>query len=172
MAKFIIDTEIGTCVPYIENDPYTLADSMKPYRGVTEYNGIVADIQKWYYGSLVKASWCATGVSYFADLIGIADQIGKNENVLYMMRECEKQKSGGVFYDKKSIPTRIKKGDVLFMLWDGEEMTSVSNKHVTVAEYDSTGNTVFCIGCNQKDKICTLEYERKYIYGLFRPKYR
>lgn len=171
MGKYIIDTDIGTCISYRDTNPYTLADAMKPYRGVIEYNGIVEDIQKWYYGSLIKSSWCATGISYFADQLGILEQFGgKNENVRLMMDACSKSVKGK-FFDNKNIPKLIKKGDVLFMLWSGAVMNTTSSKHVTVAEYDSDSSTIFCIGCNQKDKICTLEYERKNVYGLFRPEY-
>lgn len=171
MSKYIIDTENGTCVPYENVSRGTLVEKFQPHRGVTEYNGVVADIQKWYYGSLVRAPWCATALSYFANELGILDQFGgKAENVYTMMTNCS-QSNYGNFYWKKNIPEQIKKGDVLFMLWDSGTMHPTSNKHVCVAEYDSKGTTIYCIGGNQKDKICTLNYERKYVYALYRPEY-
>lgn len=149
----------------------TIATELAKYRGTTEYNGIVADIQNWYYGKLIQASWCATTVSYFANKLGILSQLGgKNENVYNMMNACQKA-SPSQFYTKDNLPAKILKDDILFMLWSGDTMTATSSKHVCVAEYDSTGDTIFCIGGNQKDKVCTLKYERKYVYALFRPKY-
>lgn len=179
MAKYIIDTDTMSIVPYVDTPSQaigiTLADLMADHRGETEYNGIVKTIQEWYYGSLVKASWCATAVSYFADQLGILSQLGgKNENVKKMMDACKIHQTRtheGQFFTKVNIPSRILKGDILFWLWEGNIMTSTSSKHVGVAEYNSTGQTIFCIGGNQKDKICTLEYDRKYLYAVYRPDY-
>lgn len=149
----------------------TIANELAKYRGTYEYTGIVAEIQKWYYGKLVKSSWCATTISYFADKLGILSQLGgKNNNVYNMMIACQKA-SPKNFYTKDNLPSKILKDDILFMLWNGDTMTVNSSKHVTVAEYNSTGDTIFCIGGNQKDKVCTLKYERKYVYALFRPQY-
>lgn len=149
----------------------TIASELGKYRGTMEYDGIVADIQKWYYGKLVKSSWCATTISYFANKLGILSQFGgKNENVYNMMNACAKA-SPSQFFTKENLPSKIFKDDILFMLWSGDTMNTTSSKHVCVCEYDSTGDTIFCIGGNQKDKICTQKYERKNVYALFRPKY-
>ena len=48
----------------------TITDAFEPYIGTVEYNGIVKTIQEWFYGDLVKASWCATSCSFFADQVG------------------------------------------------------------------------------------------------------
>lgn len=48
-------------------------------------------------------------------------------------------------------------------------MTTSSSKHVGLAEYDSSADTIYCIGGNQKNKVCTLEYDRRYLYAVFRP---
>lgn len=149
----------------------TLVDELRKYRGVKEYTGIVATIQKWYYGMVKQSAWCATCISYFANVCGILPQIGgRNENVYFMMRSCKNARPAQ-FFDKQNLPATIKKNDILFFLWKGDSMNSGSSKHVTVAEYDSNGDTIFCLGGNQKDKICTLEYERKYLYAVFRPIY-
>ena len=75
MAKYIIDTETGICEPYNELMPDRRGENLyklfKQFEGTKEYDGIVAQIQKWYYGSLIKASWCATAVSYFMDQLGV-----------------------------------------------------------------------------------------------------
>lgn len=149
----------------------TLASELAKYRGVHEYEGIVADIQKWYYGKIIESPWCATCVSYFANKVGILSQLGgKNANVYDMMISCLNA-SPYQFYTKDSLPQKILKDDILFMLWEGEIMNRSSSKHVTVCEYSTSSDTIFCIGGNQKDKICTLEYERKNIYAMFRPRY-
>lgn len=179
MAKYIIDTDTMSIIPYMDTTSQatsvTLADLMADHRGETEYDGIVKTIQEWYYGSLVKSAWCATAISYFADQLGILSQLGgKNENVKKMMDACHLQQVKtrvGQFFVKTAIPHKILKGDILFWLWDGSVMSTSSSKHVGVAEYNSTGNTVYCIGGNQKDKICTLEYDRKYLYAVYRPDY-
>lgn len=149
----------------------TIVDELSKYRGTKEYNGIVNTIQTWFYGSCVKAAWCATCISYFANLCGILEQIGgKNENVYKMMLACKKSRPEQ-FYSRGNLPQTIKKNDILFWLWNGDMMTVDSSKHVGVAEYDSSNETIYCLGGNQKDKICTLAYERKYLYAVFRPNY-
>lgn len=90
----VITFEMDKMKCYVDGAPYnlvpagdvpkinTLADEFEKYLGTKEYDGIVATIQKWYYGKLVKDAWCATSVSYFANLIGVLDQLGgKAENV-------------------------------------------------------------------------------------------
>lgn len=172
MAMFIIDTEKRTCTPYMKDTSSELSRSEQMIRtlisnrGTAEYNGIVATIQKWYYGSLVKASWCATCISYLLNQAGISSH--KQENVYRLMLSLQSDHYNGTFYDKKNLPSMIKRGDILFWLWSGDTMTATSSKHVGMAEYDSNKDTVFCIGGNQKDKICTLEYERKYLYAVYR----
>ncbi len=174
--KYIIDTENGTCVPYKSENKITLADLFSNFRGAKEYSGIVERIQRWYYGSLVKASWCATSLSFFADQLHILDQIGgKNENVYAMMNACKKTHPERCHGVEKGIRVDfdIKKGDILFWLWDGNVMNSTSPKHVNVAEYDANSSeAIFAIGGNQKDKICTLLYDRDCLYMVFRPDYK
>lgn len=152
----------------------TLADYFDMHKGVTEYNGIVADIQKWYYGSLVKDSWCATSISYFANQMGILSDIGgKNENVFHMCNAC-RDKGGGVFFDKNSLPFTVKRGDILFYLWKGSVMGVTSSKHVGICHQDcalTTGGMVPTIGGNQSDSICVRNYDNKFLYAVYRPAY-
>lgn len=158
----------------------TITDAFEPYIGTKEYNGIVRDIQVWFYGTLLKQSWCATSVSYFANQIGILDQLGgKNENVYRMMIATEKAFKaghGGAFYYAKNIPKGgvLRRGTVIFMLHSGTKMTETSSKHVTTAyepfAYKGTG-TFKALGGNQSDAIRVSEYAQKEIYAVFIPDY-
>ena len=154
----------------------TVTDAFAPYIGTVEYNGIVATIQKWYYGSLVKDSWCATSMSYFANSLGILDKIGgKNENVYYMMRACQNA-GDGEFYYRDDIPQGyiVRRGTIIFLLTSDPPMTSTSRKHVTSAYEDFTwkgSGYVQCLGGNQSDRIKVSQYAQKNIYAIFRPNY-
>lgn len=70
-------------------------------------------------------------------------------------------------YLGNTIPN-IKKGDILFWLWNGTTMTTTSSKHVGIAELDCNGDIIYCLGGNQKDKICTLAYNKKNLYAIYR----
>ena len=147
-------------------------DGFDANRGVVEYNGIVATIQKWFYDTqtVVKESWCATALCYFANLAGCLDAIGgKNDNVYAMMEACKKAAAAGkgTFYDKAHLPERIPQYAVLFWLWSGSTMTPTSSKHVGMAEYASSGDQIYCIGGNQSNKICTKSYPREDLYAIY-----
>lgn len=158
----------------------TISDAFKPYIGTIEYNGIVAKIQRWFYGDLVKASWCATSVSYFANEVGVLDQLGgKNENVYQMMMAAKKQWENtgiGNFKFRADIPIGyvIKAGTVLFLLKSSPPMTTTSSKHVTTAVEDFLFNGsgyCKCLGGNQSDSIRISQYSQKTIYAIFEPDY-
>lgn len=139
-------------------------------RGVKEYDGIVGAIQKWYYGDVVKGAWCATSMSYFAYKAGcLASLGGKNENVFEMMEACKLAgaKGYGTFYEKNKLPDIIPQYAICFFLWSGDKMTANSSKHVCMAEYASSGPSIYCIGGNQNDKICTKEYSRDKLYAIY-----
>ena len=158
----------------------TVTDAFEQYKGTKEYDGIVATIQRWYYGDLVKASWCATSMSYFANQLGILDQLGgKNENVYSMMRACEKthERTGrGQFFYKKDIPADyvIPRGAVIFLLYSSAPMTTGSQKHVTschgITKWKGTGS-IKCLGGNQSDAIRITSYSQENIYAIFVPDY-
>lgn len=172
MSKYIIDTDTGSCVPYVEDGAATPSISKKEkmvrmlaeHRGDTEYNGFCATIQKWFYGSVVEASWCATTISYLLAQVGLGEL--KAENVKTLL---DKISASGKF-ELLDKTCDVERGDILFWLWSGNVMTTSSSKHVGIAEYDSTGNTIYCLGGNQKDKICTLGYDRKYLFTIARLK--
>lgn len=163
----IIDNKKYKIEPYKQN----LADIFELYLGVKEYNGIVADIQRWYYGSLVKAPWCATSMSFFANELGILSQFGgKNENV-YRMLKCNQIASNNRVFTGSAIPTNIERGDVLYYNWSPGEMSTNSNKHVCVCFESTADDLIKCIGGNQNDGIMIKTYHRAALYALFRPEY-
>lgn len=145
-------------------------DGFDENRNIKEYEGIVGKIQKWFYGSLVKGLWCATSLCYFANKAGCLEAIGgKHDNVYDMMNACmvADAKGLGTFYDRNHIPERIPQYAILFWLWEGNTMTAGSKKHVGMAEFASSGDTIYCIGGNQSDMICTKAYDRKYLYAIY-----
>ena len=158
----------------------TLTDMFEAYIGAHEYNGIVAEIQKWYYGYVYKGAWCATSMSYFANQLGILDQLGgKNENVYEMMIDTTKavRKSGkGKFMYAAQIPYQyvIKRGTVIFNLNSGTHMSADSSKHVTTAYKDfvyDVDDNYDALGGNQSDEIRVSTYSQKRIYAIFEPDY-
>ena len=158
--------------PVVTGKAKDIFDGFDANRGVLEYNGIVAEIQKWYYDSstVVKGPWCASSMSYFANKAGLLPAIGgKNDNVYNMMQSCKlAAKEGyGTFYTKDELPKRIPQYAICFFLWSGSAMTEGSSKHVCMSEYASSGANIYCIGGNQSDKICTKSYERSKLYGLY-----
>ena len=177
MAKYIIDTESGICEPYNEDVPETKGEKLyklfKQFEGTKEYDGVVAQIQKWYYGSLVKASWCATAVSYFASQLGIPI---KAENVNVLRTACDILAKGGSgeYYDRRTtgLPETVKRGDILFWLWSGDAMTNTSSKHVGVCAAEKVAiqsAVVPCIGGNQDNSICVKNYDTRKLYAVYRP---
>lgn len=177
--KYIIDPDEGTCVPYEPvqstevQEPIGIADSFRRHDGAREYEGIVATIQRWYYGTLVKAPWCCTALCYFLNCLGRLSAIGgKNENVKLMADACLKaSKQGcGTYFPKESIPKYLKEDDILFFLWDsGSVMTVNSSKHVCVCAEDCDDDTVIrCIGGNQSDCICETVYPKSKLYAVYR----
>lgn len=128
----------------------TMADLFEQHLGVTEYNGIVIDIQTWYYGRLVKAAWCATSVSYFADKAKVSNQVGKHENCDrmkdFMSAKGKLHKVKRYGGDGKYIP---KRGDVVFM---SSKNTYNDITHVGVVSSIS-GNELKVVSGNMKDMI-------------------
>lgn len=172
MAKFIIDTDAGTVVPMTadhgESIGCKIASGFEVNAGVKEYDGIVATIQTWFYGHLVKASWCATAMSYMMQTAGLTGVREENVNLLRIACKCKALAGKGHFYDWASLPNKIKRGDVCFWLFDGCTMTNTSKKHVNVCTADTDGQTIQCIGGNQDDMICTKPYKRSYLYAVYR----
>ena len=147
----------------------TIVDEFMKYLGVHEYNGIVAVIQKWYYGTLVKDAWCATSTSYFAHVAGILDQLGgKNEGVYEMMNACRAlHKTDGRFWDYPNIPMNLKKHDIIFFKRNG--MSHVA--HLWRDETYTGSGTINVLGGNQSDMICKKDYKQMGIQAVYRPDY-
>ena len=163
------------CIEFIrkyavrEGSMTTIVDEFNKYIGTVEYNGIVATIQKWYYGTLVKDAWCATSTSYFANVAGILDQLGgKNEGVYEMMNACRAlHKNDGRFWDYPNIPRQLKKHDIIFFKRSG--MSHVA--HCWCDQTYTGSGTINVLGGNQSDMICKKDYKQIGIQAVYRPKY-
>ena len=125
-----------------------LADAFREHLGTKEYSGVVAKIQKWYYGSLIKDAWCTTALSYFSNECGLLEQTGKHENVDRMkdyMNKRGKIKMSKA-YGGDYIP---KKGDVVF--FSGKN-TYADCTHVG-AILSIEGDMITWVAGNTSDKI-------------------
>lgn len=172
MAKFIIDTEAGTVVPITadrgESIGCKIAAEFEVNNGVKEYDGIVATIQTWFYGHMVRASWCATAMCYMMEVAGLRGVHEENVNMLRIACKSKALAGKGVFYDKSNLPPTIRRGDVCFWLFSGSNMINTSKKHVNVCVEDTDSQTIWCIGGNQDDRICTKLYDRSHLYAVYR----
>lgn len=152
-----------------ENKSMTIVEYFEKYQGVKEYEGIVATIQKWFYGSLVRDAWCATSTSYFANLAGILSQIGgKNEGVSEMMAACKKlHNKDGSFFSGSAIPKQLKRNDIVFFKKNGSSHVA----HVWKDCLYTGKGTINVIGGNQSDMICKKDYKQANISAIYRPTY-
>lgn len=175
--KYIIDTEKFTVTEIRETGEKkivcgkTLADAFQADLGATEWDSVVERIQTWYYGVPLHDPWCATAVSYYADTLGILGMIGgKNENVYLMLKSIERI---GLCRKINHREEEVKRGDILFFLWKGEEMSTTSSKHVGVCEQNSYPEDyiIYTIGGNQSRKIQVKKYDRSKLYAVYRPIY-
>lgn len=155
-----------------ETNKPTLADWFEKYDGTKEYDGIVETIQKWYYGKLVKASWCATSLSYALSRLGIMKYtIGSKQENVKLLYDALKNTGTASVVD---ITGTLKRGDIVIFKWEsGGLFTTTCKKHVAVVQKDSFSHegTVTVIGGNQDNKICSKVYTKASIYAVFRPDY-
>lgn len=149
MSKYIVDTDLGTVEPYTKGyEGNTIADYMLMDLGAKEWDETVRKIQKWFYGSFIKAAWCATAVSYYAYRAG-KKVVGRFENVDSMkdhmnnqgLLDCTKNYGGGNYTPKK--------GDLVFM---SSRYTYSDCTHVGVL-FNLTGNTATIISGNSSNMI-------------------
>lgn len=147
----------------------TIIDEFEKYIGVHEYEGIVATIQRWYYGSVVRDAWCATSTSYFANVVGVLDQLGgKQESVYTMMNNTKRlHQNDGRFFEYPNIPTQLRKHDVIFFQRNGISHVAHCCEDTV---YSGTG-MIKVIGGNQSDMICRKEYKQNGIQAVYRIKY-
>ena len=171
MSKYIIDTENGTCQPYetpIAPIAPNIVDFLGKYNGATEWDDVVSSIQKWFYGTLIKAPWCATCMSWVFNNLHIP--VIKAENVYALMQNCKNaaNQGHGTFYSRSELP-ELKKGDVCFLLFEGSTMKFSSKKHVAAFIERPEAGCIRCIGGNQSGKIRVSDYALSTLYAVYRP---
>ena len=168
MSKHIIDTENGTCQPYETPIVPTIVDFIGTYNGATESDNVVSAIQKWFYGCLIKAPWCATCMSWVFNNLNIP--VEKSENVYALMQNCKNaaNRGHGTFYSRSELP-ELKKGDVCFLLFEGTTMKFTSKKHVTAFIERTGADCIRCIGGNQSGQIKVSDYALSTLYAVYRP---
>lgn len=150
----------------------TLADVMEHYKGTREYDGVVAICQKWYYGSIYQAPWCATFLSWCLAQMGLLAITldTKLENVYNCWNKLmNKTREGKVTLI--TSPSKTQRGDIVVFNWS-ETFNTTSSKHIAVATGLFDGNKIEVIGGNQDDMICCKLYSMDKIVNVFRPNYK
>lgn len=156
----------------IKKNTYTLADVFERYEGVQEYQGIVAIIQKWYYGTLVKDAWCATALSWALDKMGLLSSgMKKQENVYFLWNELMNQVRVG-HYTLISKTADSRRGDIIILNFDKlNKWSPTCSKHVTVYTGDWRNGMFVGIGGNQSNGFNATWYSTDCIVNIFRPDY-
>lgn len=151
-------------------DLLTLADVFYHYDGTREYDGIVAVIQRWYYGFLIKEPWCATSLCWALAQLGLREYTlkGKMENVYFLNKALHE-----AVMDKRceSVTSEeLQYGDIVILNFSSI-FSSTASKHVTVFDRWETTEKFAGIGGNQDDSICVKAYSKNNIYACYRPHY-
>lgn len=152
------------------NEFITLADVFEKYTGTKEYDGIVAVIQKWYYGYVSETPWCATALCWALAQLGLREYTlqGKTDNVytLYMMLEkaCKQNRCTKI----ESITNAVR-GDIIILCYS-QNFNTTASKHVTVFKEIKNGS-LYCIGGNQSNSIKSSHYMLDNCIGIYRPHY-
>ena len=158
----------------------TLSDLFEEHIGAKEWDSYVTRIITWFYGYMAKVAWCAISMSYMAHQLGIDDQTGKNQNCYYLLEgiKTRHKKTGkGVLKLRGETLKKgdvIKRGTIIFCLYDDPPMKPGSHKHVTTAYKDFTykGTGTFqALGGNQSDMICVKANNQSNIWATFYPDY-
>lgn len=149
---------------------YTVTDVFKHYEGTREYDGIVAVIQKWYYGDLVKESWCATSMCWALAQLGLRAYTigGKYENVYYLNEALKNGVSQGQCQSVSIYDMEY--GDIVILNFDNT-FSVTSNKHVTSYVREDNDKWFYGLGGNQSDGIFEGRYSRGHIVAVYRPYY-
>ena len=160
--------------PEPDPDNPTIADLMAKDIGAVEWDSTVGKIQRWYYGSYVKAHWCASSLTYYAYEGGWGTKVPKNANVdalWHDMMEIDIPRPGeGYWYTANygGTNTMPKRGDLIFF---SSGHTTSDLTHVGVVSKVS-GTSISYISGNttnptsgQPDGIFekTLEITNKYV---------
>lgn len=147
----------------------TLLDVFEPFLGTKEYNGVIATIQKWYYGSVVKDSWCATSLSWAMGRLGLMMYClgGKYENVynLNLAIQSEGKCKQIDFNNEYMLP-----GDIVILCYS-DAFTWTSQNHVTVFRTYSDKPYFIGRGGNQNNSICDKHFDKSNIIYVWRPPY-
>lgn len=153
--------------PQSTETPLTVVDVFRRYQGTKEYYGIVAKIQKWFYGSVVQAPWCATSMSWALAQLGLMKKtIGTKQENVYLFEKaliankCQKVES----------PDDLKAGDLVLLNFSVNWGVS-ANKHITAYTGSRNGDMIDCIGGNQSDQIKVTAYNVSNIRSMWRPAY-
>ena len=143
-------------------DTETAISFLTRHIGTQEYDGIVADIQTWFYGHLVKAPWCATCVSYV--LSHIYNYNCKYENVYHLNNWAK--------LTLMQVPdiANAKENDLVIISFGGP-LSVTTRKHTTfyTGKRDDSGNYL-CLGGNQSNSIRISAYSPSDIYAVYRPR--
>lgn len=141
--------------------PETAISFLTRHIGTKEYDGIVADIQTWFYGHLVKAPWCATCVSYV--LSHIYNYNCKYENVYHLNNWAKST--------LMQVPdiADAKENDLVIISFGGP-LSVTTRKHATfyTGKRDDSGNYL-CLGGNQSNSIRISAYSPSDIYAVYQP---
>lgn len=149
---------------------YTVADVFKRYEGTREYDGIVAIIQQWFYGSVIESPWCATSMCWALAQLGLRAYTigGKYENVYDLKQALSRGVSIGQCQSVSIY--NMEYGDIVILNFDGN-FSPTSSKHVTsFVEYKKDG-WFSAIGGNQDDSIKFKDYNQENIVAVYRPQY-
>lgn len=170
-AKVALQSMFSSYPSGVKPDLLTLADVFEHYQGEKEYTGIVEVIQRWYYGSLVKDSWCATALSWALAQMGLREKcLGKKQENVYNMYIAFLNKLDDGTITQPSL-ANIKRGDIVIFKWE-PHFTISSKKHVSVfTGFKPSSTTIECIGGNQDNGIIPKAYLMNDVVTIFRPDY-
>lgn len=151
--------------------PITVTDVFEHYNGEHEYEGIIARIQTWYYGKVLKTPWCATSMCWAIAQIGLLQYtIQKSTENVYILKErLDKAVYEGkawVVSDKNSL----ERGDIIIFNWSGRFSTT-SSKHVSSFVRLLSDGSLVCIGGNQQNAIRECSYSWDKVVCAYRLDY-
>lgn len=130
-----------------------LADILEQWIGAKEWDETVTTIQKWFYnGATPKTAWCATTVSYTANIADKLAQLGgkadncdtMKENMIRLDRVDATKNHGGGAY-------KAKRGDIVFL---SSKSTLADITHVgIVSSINHTTGELVVVSGNSQDSI-------------------
>lgn len=146
--KATIDEKIYNLVA--EKKLENLADIIEQWIGAKEWDETVTTIQKWFYnGVMRKTAWCATTVSYTANIANKLSLIGGKADNCDVMKEnmirlnhldATKNHGGGAY--------KAKRGDIAF-LSSKNTLADVTHVGIVSSINHQTGELVVTSGNSQ-----------------------